>query len=718
MSRNVWKECRTAFCVAAFVGVALADNPISNYHYLADPACTATDSMFYILTDSDDPAGSDGYTIKSLYAFGSRDMKNWTDYGIIFEAKREYDNINDIWASGIAVKNGKFYIVYPDGGGGGVGLVGSENINGPYTNPIPGNKKLINNWGGGLADCDGIAWCFDPAIFFDDDGQGYFTFGGGNNTTRPAADGDNNIFNIYKLNGDLSGFDVNSKTQLKIAGPRAMEASYIHKRNGIYYLSYSTADLRIAYGTSNSPMGPYTYKGIVLDNPNIDGKNINAHNNNHHGIAEFKGKWYAVYHDRRLVQAAEHPASLGVANPEPAYHRSVSIDELTWNGDEMNKLVFTNEGPKQIENFDPYRTYPALTSSKQRNIRSRTDWTRGTPVSHVLTPYASKESWIRVSGVDFGDGAKKFVATAASVASGNKIEVHTGSATGTLAGSCELEQTGSWQSYAENECEVSGLSGVVDEVFLVFKGAADSTMGILEWSFTADASVEIPQAPFGGIAAKIPGKIEAEHFDEGQSKAYKDNEKANQGDADFRTSEGVDIVLGGSGMAVGYTIAGEWMEYTVNVEKAGTYALSIFAASGSESSSAVFFVDDIAVTDTVKFPKTDSTWNVYKTVDAGTIDLVAGEHVLKVLITGSYVNLDFFELTDIASTEIPSGLHFSGNSAETLFDVFDLNGNRVMGIRSRADKVLDGVRHGLARSGVYLIRGRTNGFVKKIRIVE
>ena len=265
---------------------------------------------------------------------------------------------------------------------------------------------------------------------------------------------------------------------------------------------------------------------------------------------------------------------------------------------------------------------------------------------------------------------------------------------------------------------MSGLSGVVDELFLVFKGAADSTMGILEWSFTADASVEIPQAPFGGIAAKIPGKIEAEHYDEGKSKAYKDNEKANQGDADFRTTEGVDIVLGGSGMAVGYTNAGEWMEYTVNVEKAGTYALSIFAASGSESSSAVFFVDDIAVTDTVKFPKTDSTWNVYKTVDAGTIDLVAGEHVLKVLITGSYVNLDFFELTDIASTEIPSGLHFSGNSAETLFDVFDLNGNRVMGIRSRADKVLDGVRHGLARSGVYLIRGRTNGFVKKIRIVE
>ena len=64
----------------SLVASALADNPISNYHYLADPAATADDEYFYIITDSDDPAGSNGYTIKSLYAFRSRDMKNWTDF--------------------------------------------------------------------------------------------------------------------------------------------------------------------------------------------------------------------------------------------------------------------------------------------------------------------------------------------------------------------------------------------------------------------------------------------------------------------------------------------------------------------------------------------------------------------------------------------------------------------------------------------------------------
>ena len=35
---------------------ALADNPISSYHYLADPGAAADDTYFYVITDSDDPA--------------------------------------------------------------------------------------------------------------------------------------------------------------------------------------------------------------------------------------------------------------------------------------------------------------------------------------------------------------------------------------------------------------------------------------------------------------------------------------------------------------------------------------------------------------------------------------------------------------------------------------------------------------------------------------
>ena len=80
------------FGIIASVGVHIyADNPISSYHYLADPAATSDGETFYILTDSDDPAGSNGYTIKSLYGFSSKDMK--TGQIMVLSSKR---NVNMI----------------------------------------------------------------------------------------------------------------------------------------------------------------------------------------------------------------------------------------------------------------------------------------------------------------------------------------------------------------------------------------------------------------------------------------------------------------------------------------------------------------------------------------------------------------------------------------------------------------------------------------------
>ena len=196
-----------------------------------------------------------------------------------------------------------------------------------------------------------------------------------------------------------------------------------------------------------------------------------------------------------------------------------------------------------------------------------------------------------------------------------------------------------------------------------------------------------PQTPFGGALAKIPGKIEAENYDIPGSGAgnssYYDTDSENKGGA-YR-NDGVDIVeLSEAGeYAVGYTNAGEWMEYTMDVSKAGKYRLTLNAASGSESSSVMFFVDDIAVTDTVKIPKTDSTWNVYKAVDAGTLDLSAGTHVLKMQITGSYVNVDWFEFQDLSDTATTSVVRRGSvsKSGSVLLSktkkFFDLVGRRV-----------------------------------------
>ena len=704
-----------------FAAPVLADNPLSSYHYLADPAAFATDDEFYILTDTDDESpntGENDYTIRSLYILSSKDMKNWTDHGMVLSHDREVSYIKNNWAPGIAVVDGVFYLIYPNGASG-VGIVSSKNVAGPYHDPV--GKLLVG--GGGVTGCDGISWCFDPAIFIDEDGMSYMTFGGGSGGSRGY--GNNfDLFEFSKLSYDKVELNVSSKTALQGAN-RSFEASYLHKRNGIYYLSYNDQSQNISYATSKNIKGPYSYVGTVIENPSkINGKG----GNNHHGFAKFKDKWYAVYHDRRLVMASEKPKLTNGQTPTTTgNHRSVSIDELTWNGDKMNVVKFTDAGPAQVGKFDPYQTYKALTSSKQRNVRSRTDYTRGQAVVHVLTPLATKESWIRVSGVDFGKGAENLRIKAANVGDGNKIEIHKGSVSGTLAGTCELAKTDGWKSYTDNDCAMTGLSGVVDELFFVFKGSRDSTMGILEWEFQGTKREPEPQTPYGDKAASIPGKIEAEIFDKpgygAGNDSYSDNDADNQGDAEFRAEDGVDVVLGGSGMAIGYTNAGEWMEYTVDVAEDGDYPIVANASSGAENSGFCFSVDGKPMGDTVKVTKTGDDWSVYKEFEAGTAKLTKGKHIIRLTITGNNVNIDWFSVGKAEKQEGPGTdgiaprMKFDVNSV-TSYRVFNVAGKQVGTVNLRGKTPATALAEAGFTQGVYMLKsfdGRKKFMVSSAR---
>ncbi|MCQ2122686.1 MAG: carbohydrate-binding protein [Fibrobacter sp.] len=751
---NLFKKVIGTTFAAGLATFGLAYNPISTYHYLADPAAAADDEYFYVITDSDDPApyNSNGYEIKALYGFRTKDMQNWTDFGIIYDA-RKVDGVGAIWASGIAKNpnDGRLYIVFPDGGGGGIVLIGADSLAGPWTNPLSGGKRLIGWGGGAISGCDNIGWCFDPAIFFDDNGDGYFTFGGGSSDQRPARDNDNNIFNIYKLDKDMKSYNPNTKVELKIGGPKAMEASYIHKYKDNYYLSYSTADLRIAYGMSKSPTGPYTYKGIFMGNPNIGGQNINANNNNHHGVAEFKGHWYVAYHDRRIANGYDGlekiPAEDGMPNPNAAYHRSVSVDEFTYAADgSMNSLTFTKEGPEQIENFDPYDWYPALTSSKQKGIRSRSDWAPGKVASSLLLPLSTKESWIRVSGVDFGTAATGFTVEAASAADDNKIEIHTGSATGALAGTCTLKNTGSKTSFAETSCDMDGLKGIVDYVFLVFKGSKDSTMAIKAWGFQGSGTTPPePQKAYNETNTPwaIPGVIQMEDFDVpgvgrgGDLKSFQDNDAENHGDSDYRKDDAPSVDLykkSGDRVVVGYIQKDEWLEYTVNVAKTGTYTMYAAVASDGGSSFKLSIdgkdiTEDIAVPAAQKTDSEEQNFDDYAKVKAN-VKLEAGEHILRFTATADWFDIDFinFEEGEDAPDPHQIGTEAIGTTvafekgAHMNYDVFDLKGNKLASFKATSMAEAGAMWQNSAEAakvqGISLIRNRASGKAARVRSIR
>ncbi len=739
----------TMFGLMAGFGVSsLADNPISTYHYLADPGAAADDEYFYIITDSDDPApyNSGSYEIFALYGFRSKDMQNWTDFGIIYDA-RKVNGIGAIWASGIAVdpKSGTLYIVFPDGGGGGIGYIKAPGIDGPWTNAVgQGKDKLVG--GRGIIGCDGVSWCFDPGIFIDDDGTTYVTWGGGESNSRPNTDN----FDVVKLN-DAKDAPVGNGSHVKVNNlptRKMLEASYIHKHDGKYYFSYSTGWQQgaptIDYGIGTSPMGPYTWKGTILGDPSMNGRSING-NNNHHGIAEFKGHSYVVYHDRRIAKGHNGleviPADDGRPNPNEGYHRSVSVDEMFYNADgTIKQVVCTNEGPEQIENFDPYDVYPALTSSKQKGIRSRSNFVQGKKAEHVLLPLSSKESWLRVSGVDFGTAATGFVVEAASAADNNKIEIRTGSATGTLAGTCTLKNTGSKTSYAETKCDVEGLKGIVKQLFLVFKGDRDSTMAIKSWGFEGSGSTPPePQKPFGGKAAEIPGKIEMENFDEPGSgrgseiKSYSDNDAEDhgiaEGDKSYREGTGVDIYKKATGYVVGYNQADEWLEYTVNIKEAGDYTMFASVATDNSTASFTLSVDDKSV---AEVPVSGSSWDDFVKVKAN-VTLPAGEHILRFTVTGDWFDIDYMnfakgkdakdpeESSGDSTIAIHKGIRMDVASAAT-FDVFDLTGKKVASFTARsmleAKKLWRENAQAKSVQGFSLIRNRSNGAVARVRSVR
>lgn len=137
----------------------------------------------------------------------------------------------------------------------------------------------------------------------------------------------------------------------------------------------------------------------------------------------------------------------------------------------------------------------------------------------------------------------------------------------------------------------------------------------------------------------------------GNRNAYYDKVLENQGKAyrnDYVDIVGLDCSDSAAtkdckGYAVGYTDAGEWLEYTVNVGKVSKYYGQTNVASGLDGAGFILFVDGKAVTDTIKIPKGED-WTTYAVTEFETAKIAAAEHVLKLQFTGAYGNVDWIKL--------------------------------------------------------------------------
>ncbi|MCC8044599.1 MAG: family 43 glycosylhydrolase [Clostridiales bacterium] len=198
-------------------------------------------------------------------------------------------------------KDGKYYLYFcmTDGS---EGVAVSDKPEGPFLNPIQ-------------LPCGGI----DPAIFIDEDGQAYYYWG------QIHSRG-------VKLHPDMISFHPEEAVDNLLTEEKHFfhEGSSMRKIGDTYYYVFADVErgkpTSLGYATGKSPLGPFTYRGIIVDNAECDP----ASWNNHGSIECVNGQWYVFYH--RCSRGGE-------------YHRRLCIEPITINPDgTIDEVKMTSQG--------------------------------------------------------------------------------------------------------------------------------------------------------------------------------------------------------------------------------------------------------------------------------------------------------------------------------------------------------------------------------------
>ena len=277
-------------------------NPVVNYS-LPDPTVIeAEDGYFYLYATED---------IRNLPIHRSKDLVNWESVGTAFttETRPTFEPKGNLWAPDIN-KIGDKYVLY-------------------YS---------MSRWGGEGTCCMGVATADCPAGPFKDHGMMFRSNEiGVQNSIDPFYIEDNgrkylfwgSFRGIYGVELKEDGLAVKLGAEKKQIAGTAYEGTYIHKRNGYYYMFASTGTccegLKSTYqtvvGRSKSLWGPYLDKQgkTMLENNHevLISKNKSFVGTGHNAelVTDKAGNDWILYH------------GVSVANP---HGRVLLLDRVNW----------------------------------------------------------------------------------------------------------------------------------------------------------------------------------------------------------------------------------------------------------------------------------------------------------------------------------------------------------------------------------------------------
>lgn len=266
-------------------------NPIIRHQYTADPAVLVKNDTLWLFAGHDHAGNQSGYHMRDWLLFSTTDMKHWKEHPVPLTIDEfKWAASKQAYAGHVAERNGKYYW-YVSTNWCGIGVAVAEKITGPYKDAL--GKPLLTN-----KDCfaSSHSWaCIDPAIFIDDDGQPWITWGNRECYIAKLKD------NMIEIDGEIKQIKFNE------AHPFT-EAPWIHKYNGKYYLTYASEwPEKIAYAVADKIDGPYEMKGIISE---IAGNS----NTTHPAIVNFKNQWLFFSHNGGLHNGTSYSRSI-IAEP-------------------------------------------------------------------------------------------------------------------------------------------------------------------------------------------------------------------------------------------------------------------------------------------------------------------------------------------------------------------------------------------------------------------
>lgn len=298
----------------------MLDQPLVDHIFTADPSAHVFNGRIYVYPSHDEDTGigdndngdqydMDDYHVLSMDAVGAEVV----DHGPALKLEDVPWASQQLWAPDAATKHGRYYLYFPARDAEGIFRIGvavGDRPEGPF--------KAEPDYMAG-------SYSIDPAVFVDDDGAAYMYFGGlwggqlqhwtSDNQHNPAGEEPTGatpalLPRVAKLTDDMLNVEgavreiqiVDEQGELLRGDDhdrRFFEASWLHKYKGLYYFSYSTGDTHyLAYATSESPYGPFTYRGRILE-PVVGWTT-------HHSIVEHQGRWWLFHHDSSLSGGKNH----------------------------------------------------------------------------------------------------------------------------------------------------------------------------------------------------------------------------------------------------------------------------------------------------------------------------------------------------------------------------------------------------------------------------